>query len=224
MRVAKVWVLGMRGLLPARWLDINQCGAHLITITTSSDENTYYHTDRDFSNTNQGGKRREKMAIRILVRRVFTFLGQCVFFALEERRQKNWYDEKRIKFLHLLTVRVEGGETPPLYGQPDRNIFVLFTPCLILSWLPELRDEVEDIVGDQTNLIWWKILCAFVVWHYLLSHTMSACRSCRNIKREAIWHFEYQYFSIMIALLVLQNWQDRFLLAQTPHRPTESFR
>ena len=56
MRVAKVWVLGIRGLLPARWLDINQCGAHLITITTSSDENTYYHTDRDFFNTNQGGR------------------------------------------------------------------------------------------------------------------------------------------------------------------------
>ena len=89
------------------------------------------------------------------------FSGQCVFFALEERRQKNWYDEKRIKFLHLLTIRVEGDEPPPLYSQPDRNISVLFTPCLILSWLPELRDEVEDIVGDQTNLIWWKILCAY---------------------------------------------------------------
>ena len=45
---------------------------------------------------------------------------------------------------------------------------------------------------------------------------MSACRSCRNIKREAIWHFEYQYFSIMIALLVLQNWQDRFYWNKIP--------
>ena len=39
---------------------------------------------------------------------------------------------------------------------------------------------------------------------------MPACRSCRNIKREAIRHFEYQYFLIVIALLVLQNWQTRF--------------
>ena len=39
--------------------------------------------------------------------------------------------------------------------------FLTLTPRLRLLWLPELRDEVEDIVGDQTNPIWWKILCAY---------------------------------------------------------------
>ena len=37
------------------------------------------------------------------------------------------------KFSHLLTVRAEGADPPPPYGQPDRKNTVFFTTALSLG-------------------------------------------------------------------------------------------
>ena len=191
---------------------------------------TPYHTDRDFFNTNQGGRSWQPFGegknghTNLSQARIYYFRVNASFLRLRKGVKKVGMMKKGSNFCICLRSGSRGMSPPPLYSQPDRNISVLFTPCLILSWLPELRDEVEDIVGDQTNLIWWKILCAYCSLALPpITHNVSL-QIMQEYKARSDLTFWVPIFLNNDSTFSSAELTRPFLLKQNPHRPTEPFR